>query len=244
MRLMYFATSIKVMLGARFDPTKKIAICESVSDVFILTFFSDSQCNLKKTANTMMRLLSVSLLLTASWAFVPLSPTTRLVNKKNVIQMGFLDDFFPATTPRVQAPDDFVAPEPQPLTLTESADLTDVVKSTAALALRLATGAFVLGWKIDNVFAPEEAGKYALRLGPIGLRDSSSVLGDAPRPNKPLILYEYDASPFCKRGKTPHILLSIYGTRSTQISYFFYCFSERSHQLVGFDSRVSSVSRS
>ena len=38
------------MLGARFDPTKKIAICESVSDVFILTFFSDSQCNPKKNS--------------------------------------------------------------------------------------------------------------------------------------------------------------------------------------------------
>jgi hypothetical protein len=42
-------------------------------------------------------------------------------------------------------------------------------------------------------------GKYALQLGPFRIPDSCSVLSDAPRPKKPLILYEYDASPSRKR---------------------------------------------
>ena len=104
-----------------------------------------------------------------------------------------------AAPPKVEVPKDFVIPEPKPLTLTRSSDLPSVLKSSAALAVRLATGAFVLGWKIDNIFAPEDDGKYALALGPFRIRDSSSVLQDAPRPEQPLILYEYAASPFAKR---------------------------------------------
>jgi len=59
----------------------------------------------------------------------------------------------------------------------------------------------VLGWKIDSLFAEEDEGqkKYALAIGPFRLRDSSSVLADANRPSKPLILCEYEASPFCKK---------------------------------------------
>jgi len=83
--------------------------------------------------------------------------------------------------------------------LTRSENLGDALKSTLALVVRLATGVFVLGWKIDTIMAPMDDGKYALQLGPLRIRDSSSVLQDAPRPEKPLILYEYDASPFCKR---------------------------------------------
>jgi hypothetical protein len=64
--------------------------------------------------------------------------------------------------------------------------------------LRLGNGAFVLGWEIDTLFAPMD-GKYALQLGPFRIPDSCSVLSDAPRPKKPLILYEYDASPSRKR---------------------------------------------
>jgi len=111
--------------------------------------------------------------------------------------------------PKVEVPDDFVLPEPKPLTLTRSSDLPSVLKSSAALAVRLATGAFVLGWKIDSIFAPEEEGKYALQLGPFRLRDSSSVLQDAPRPEQPLILYEYAASPFAKRVRETINLLDL-----------------------------------
>ena len=118
---------------------------------------------------------------------------------------GFFSNFMVGTespsspSTKVEAPPGFVAPEPKPLTMTRSSDAVSILRSTISLAVRLATGAFVLGWRIDSIFAPEEDGKYALQLGPFRLRDSSSVLQDAPRPAQNLILYEYAASPFAKR---------------------------------------------
>ena len=132
-------------------------------------------------------------------------PTTTTTVSRS---MGLFDGFV-EQSPKVKAPDGFVAPEPQPLTLTESADLGDILKSSAALAARLGTGAFVLGWKVDDVFANEEEGKSSLGLGPVRLRDSSSVLANAPRPVKPLVLYEYDASPFCKKVRETINLLDL-----------------------------------
>jgi glutathione S-transferase len=101
------------------------------------------------------------------------------------------------------------------LTLTRSSDLASVLKSTVALGLRLATGVFVLGWKIDTLFYDPSSSddnndaKYYLSVGPFRIRDSSSVLSMAPRPEKPLILYEYDASPFCKRVREVMNLLDL-----------------------------------
>ncbi|KAL3925542.1 MAG: hypothetical protein SGILL_000337 [Bacillariaceae sp.] len=119
----------------------------------------------------------------------------------------------PSATPKVTVPDDFVIPEPKPLALSESTDLLRFSKSTLALFLRLATGTFVLGWKIDNIFydsdKAEPGEKYALRLGPLAIRDSSSVLANAPRPKQPLMLYEYDASPYCKRVRETINLLDL-----------------------------------
>lgn len=129
----------------------------------------------------------------------------------DVKMMGFFENLMTPTSssPKVSAPADFQAPEPKPLTLTRISDLPSVLRSSVAFALRLGTGAFVLGWKIDTLFAPENDGKYALSLGPFRIRDSSSVLGDAPRPEKPLVLYEYDASPFCKRVRETINLLDL-----------------------------------
>ena len=123
--------------------------------------------------------------------------------------MGLLDDLqLFKRTPKVSAPKNFVPPEPQPLRFTESSDLGQALKASLALVVRLATGAFVLGWKIDSLFAPDD-GKYALALGPFRIRDSSSVLRDATRPKTPLILYEYPASPFCKRVRETINLLDL-----------------------------------
>mmetsp|Transcript_3408 Transcript_3408/g.4927 ORF Transcript_3408/g.4927 Transcript_3408/m.4927 type:complete len:365 (-) Transcript_3408:2550-3644(-) len=162
-----------------------------------------------------------------SSAFAPL-PSLRNVahedkslfrsEQSQQLQMGLLDNLLNSDNtkqksspnkPKVEVPPDFKIPEPQPLTLTESADLVDILKSSASLAFRLGTGAFVLGWKIDTLMAPDNDGKYALQLGPIRLRDSSSVLGDAPRPDQPLILYQYDASPYCKRVREMINLLDL-----------------------------------
>ena len=123
---------------------------------------------------------------------------------------GFLDDFLPTkSTPKVTLPPNFKVPEPKPLTLTRPSDVPNFLKSSLAFLLRLGTGAFVLGWKIDTLFAPKDDGKYALELGPFRIRDSSSVLGNAPRPEKPLVLYEYDASPYCKRVRETMNLLDL-----------------------------------
>ena len=50
---------------------------------------------------------------------------------------------------------------------------------------------------------------YCLKLGPFLIRDTSAVLKNAPRPGKPLILYEYDGSPFCKRVRETMNLLDL-----------------------------------
>jgi glutathione S-transferase len=117
------------------------------------------------------------------------------------------------STPKVKVPEDFVVPEPKPLTIPENTDLLRFAKNTLALALRLATGTFVLGWKIDSILYDAEKAdadkQYCLRLGPLGIRDSSSVLQNAPRPQQPLVLYEYDASPYCKRVRETINLLDL-----------------------------------
>jgi glutathione S-transferase len=138
-------------------------------------------------------------------AFIPVKQGCQ----SSSLSMGLLDGLLPKVTPKVQVPDDFELPEPRPLTVTSSADLAGLIKSSAALAVRLGTGGFVLGWKIDSIFAEEQDGKYGLSLGPFRIRDSSPVLEEAPRPVKPLILYEYDASPFCKRVRETLNLLDI-----------------------------------
>lgn len=143
-------------------------------------------------------------------------PTRRYSNNVNILD-SFKAAIFSSSSSsqsgKVKVPDDFVLPEPKPLTIPESTDLFRFAKYAIAIGLRLATGTFVLGWKIDSILydpdkAPQDE-KYCLRLGPLGIRDSSSVLQYAPRPKQPLILYEYDASPFCKRVRETINLLDL-----------------------------------
>ncbi|KAL7520748.1 hypothetical protein ACHAWX_005458 [Stephanocyclus meneghinianus] len=115
--------------------------------------------------------------------------------------------------PKVTAPPNFIPPEPKPNVLTESADFGGFLTAAAALAIRLGTGAFVLGWKIDTLAASElnKEGKkqYFLKLGPIKLRDSSSVLDPSLQPTETLVLYANDSSPYCKRVHEMMNLLDI-----------------------------------
>ena len=149
----------------------------------------------------------VLLLLQGAAAFV--APPQTLATSV-VLNAGFFDQFTSIATsssPKVTVPEDFVIPEPQPLTVTEGTDVGKLLKSSAALAARLGTGAFVLGWQVDDVNYQGEG--YSLKLGPISLRDSSGVLADAPRPEKPLVLYGYDASPYCKIVRETFNLLDL-----------------------------------
>jgi glutathione S-transferase len=150
-----------------------------------------------------------------SSAFVP-NQSSDKPNAASSLQ-NFLNDFIsqpsPASSkPKVELPGDFEIPEPKPLSLTETADVPGFVKSSLAFALRLGTGAFTLGWSIENIFyndQPAQPPKYSLKLGPLSIRDTSTVLEDAPRPERPLILYEYDASPYCKRVREMINLLDL-----------------------------------
>ena len=108
----------------------------------------------------------------------------------------------------------FTVPKPRPLTITESTDLLGFATATAGLALRLFTGAFVLGWKVDTLFAPElnaEGRKqYSLKLGPLRIRDSSSVLDMATtQPAETVVLYDNESLPRCRRVREMMNLLDI-----------------------------------
>jgi glutathione S-transferase len=152
-----------------------------------------------------------------SAAFVPSNLRhPRSADKSSKDLKGFLDNLLSnpiiPSKPKVKVPDDFEIPKPQPLTLTSTADVPGFVTSSLAFVARLGTGAFTLGWKIDTIFFKDQPGeppKYSLKLGPLSIRDSSTVLQDAPRPQKPLILYEYDGSPFCKRVRETINLLDL-----------------------------------
>ncbi len=140
-------------------------------------------------------------------SFVPQNPFQSCATKDLALNAWFTGEK-KSSTPKVQKPDDFVLPEPKPLQIAESTDMGRFTRNTAAFAIRLGVGAFVLGWKIDTIFFNDdetgESKKYSLKLGPFSIRDTSSVLNTedpsaVPRPEKPLVLYEYDASPYCKR---------------------------------------------
>ena len=151
-------------------------------------------------------------------AFISSSSTKQKSNNiatRTTNLYGFFDDLLtkkspssPSSKPRVELPPDFQLPEPKPLSLTSTADVPGFIKSSLAFAVRLGTGAFTLGWKIDNIFFQDPT-KYSLKLGPIAVRDSSSVLQNAPRPEKSLILYEYESSPYCKRVREMINLLDL-----------------------------------
>ena len=116
--------------------------------------------------------------------------------------------------PKVEAPPNFITPEPRPLTVTESTDINGLVTASIALALRLATGAFVLGWQLDTILAPTEDDDgneiYSLKLGPLRIRDSSSVLNQASmQPVQTIVLYENESCPRCKRVREMMNLLDI-----------------------------------
>ena len=114
-------------------------------------------------------------------------------------------------TPKVSAPKNFKAPEPKPLTVTDLNSLGSLGSGSLALVLRAATGILVTGWKPNlSLSAPSSPNEYSLKLGPLYLTDSSSTTrGEVKRPSEPLVLYEYDASPFCKKVREAAAILDL-----------------------------------
>ena len=93
--------------------------------------------------------------------------------------------------------------------------LPGLLTGGVALALRLATGVFTLGWA-PRVLTGSDAdaigvseGRYGFKLGGVAFRDTSPLLADAPRPSQPLVLYEYEGSPFCRKVREAALLLDI-----------------------------------
>lgn len=175
--------------------------------------FSPSFCTNAPSRSQLQQSRSVTASTPSSRRPSSTSLHSNLLDQFNIFGGGDSKTKTAATTPKVKLPDDFEIPEPRPLAISKSTDLFRIFKSSVALGLRLATGTFVLGWKIDSVFYdPSKADsdkQYCLRLGPLGIRDSSSVLQNAPRPKQPLVLYEYDASPYCKRVRETINLLDL-----------------------------------
>ncbi len=95
-----------------------------------------------------------------------------------------------ALLPPVQKPPNWSPPEPK--MFVGSFPMSTLASGGVATALRLASGVFAAGWRPG--FALEDDGRYAL----YGFRDTS-MLQTAPRPAQPLVLYEYEASPFCRK---------------------------------------------
>ena len=135
--------------------------------------------------------------------------------------------------PKMSPPAGLTAPTPRPLQMTRPAQeqLPGLISGGAALAVRLATGVFTLGWspKIltgdDAASVGVESGVYGFKLGPLAFRDTSPLLEAAPRPSKPLILYEYEGSPFCRKVREAALLAVLRGDqpRRRQPSRISHC---------------------
>eukprot|EP00617_Octactis_speculum_P012933 CAMPEP_0185779720 /NCGR_PEP_ID=MMETSP1174-20130828/96731_1 /TAXON_ID=35687 /ORGANISM="Dictyocha speculum, Strain CCMP1381" /LENGTH=334 /DNA_ID=CAMNT_0028468957 /DNA_START=3 /DNA_END=1007 /DNA_ORIENTATION=+ len=123
-------------------------------------------------------------------AFAPLA-----IKKKNGLHSPVLEHLFA----KVAAPPNFTPPEPKPLTVTSIDQLPSLISGSIALALRLLSSVFVLGWTPRLSLDKPVDNEYSIMLGPFLFRDTSSVLAQATRPAQPPILYEYEGSPFCRK---------------------------------------------
>jgi glutathione S-transferase len=90
-------------------------------------------------------------------------------------------------------------------------DYASLLSGSAALALRAATAILVTGWSPSiSLNKPAELNEYALELGPFYLKDSSAATkGELVRPREPIVLYEYDASPFCRKVREACAILDL-----------------------------------
>lgn len=113
-----------------------------------------------------------------------------------------------AAQPELKPPEGFSPPEPKPLTVTSSELLPALVGGSLALLIRFLP-VFVVGWR-PGLAGDGDKGKYALQLGPLKFRDGSLATdGKLKRPEQPLILYEYEGSPFCRKVREALSMLDV-----------------------------------
>jgi hypothetical protein len=99
----------------------------------------------------------------------------------------------PVVPERFQTP-----PEPKPLTVTSLSSLPGLATGAAALVIRAGAGATVYGWKPE--FGQAQDGEYSLKYGILPeIRDTCAEVASFNKPAKPIVLYEYEASPYCRK---------------------------------------------
>ena len=88
---------------------------------------------------------------------------------------------------------------PQPFTVREG-ELGKVLSAAIPLVLRLGTGALIGGYEVRlDADDDESKGKYAIaRFAKRRVAERSTTL-PTTRPAKPVTLYEYEGSPYCKK---------------------------------------------
>ncbi|KAK1310608.1 hypothetical protein QJS10_CPA08g01473 [Acorus calamus] len=97
----------------------------------------------------------------------------------------------PSTPPR-----DFTAPEPKILRVRSDKKM-DFFTASLALFFRWGSGLLCEGYSSSYVSDDEiPPGQYALKVGGRRLKETSKL---GPRPEKPIIIYEFQSCPFCRK---------------------------------------------
>jgi hypothetical protein len=105
---------------------------------------------------------------------------------------------------KIPPPKDFVEPEPKPLQIADG-DFAGFSSAALATAVRLGAGIFVVGWTPFAAKGDENDWPGTMNA----LRDGSTLIGTLKRPSSPPILYEYEASPFCRKVREACAMLDL-----------------------------------
>ncbi|KAG5189935.1 hypothetical protein JKP88DRAFT_300240 [Tribonema minus] len=112
--------------------------------------------------------------------------------------------------PPLTVPERFKAP-PKPHGLGAGvAQAPSVAAGAAATAIRGTTSIGTIGWQ-PSLSTDDEGkeGGYELEMGPVSVKDTDETLRSLPRPKKPIILYEYEASPYCRKVREACAMLDL-----------------------------------
>ncbi|XP_052164656.1 uncharacterized protein LOC127781689 [Oryza glaberrima] len=104
----------------------------------------------------------------------------------------------PAAASSFAPPPDFKPPEPKTFEV-KPGQSDDIVTASLAIPFRLGTGVFALGYSVSLV-SPDEVApdEYALDFQGRKVKESSKI-GQCPRPEKPIEIYEFEGCPFCRK---------------------------------------------